>query len=56
MTTREPQDRGAPPPSVRRDGFVDSYGFFALLLMSVFVLALALTIVGLTGPSWLGFS
>jgi hypothetical protein len=56
MTTREPGDRVAPHASVATEGFFDSYGFFALLVMSVFALSIALAIVGYTAPSWLGFS
>jgi hypothetical protein len=39
-----------------REGFADSYGFFAVIVMSAFVVAVVLAIVGFTAHSWLGFS
>jgi hypothetical protein len=56
MTNGELEQQGAPHPSSGRDGFVDSFGFFALAVMSFFVAATALAIVGFTSPHWLGFS
>jgi hypothetical protein len=56
MTTRESDHRDAQEPSIHTVGFSDSHAFFALILMSMFAIALALAIVGLTMPSWLGFS
>lgn len=55
MSNRELRHQGAPHPFGRTAGFVDSYGFFALMVMSFFVVAIALYIVGFTAPSWLGF-
>jgi hypothetical protein len=50
----QPRDeRQAPTATVR---FRDSYTFFALILTFFYVIALVLTIVGFTEPSWLGFS
>jgi len=56
MTDRELEHEGSAHPSGRKQGFVDSYGFFALAVMAFFVVATALAIIGFTAPSWLGFS
>ena len=44
------------PDQQKPDHFVDSHGFFAFILMAMFAAAIALSIVGFTTPSWLGFS
>jgi len=56
MTTRESNPRDEQQPSIRSGGFVDSHGFFALILMFMFAVAIVLSIIGFTTPSWLGFS
>ncbi len=51
---RELQQQGSQHAGERRERFIDSYGFFALLVMSCFGIAIALEIVGLVAPAWLG--
>ena len=38
------------------EGFPDSFGLFAAIVMGTFAIATLLAIVGLAQPSWLGFS
>jgi hypothetical protein len=56
VTTQTLQHLSVTRPAVRTESFADSYSLFALIVMSMFVLAVAFAIVGLTMPSWLGFS
>jgi hypothetical protein len=43
-------------PSVHAEGLTGSYSFFAMLVVSVFVIAIGLAVIGLViAPSWMGF-
>lgn len=56
MTTREPRHHATMPASARGEGLADSFSLFALIVMSTFAVAIAVAIVGLAAPAWLGFS
>ncbi len=56
MTAHELPLRGATHSSGPADGFADSFSLFALIVMSTFVIAIGLAIVGLSSPGWLGFN
>ena len=51
-----PEHQGQSPSSAADDGFTSSHAFFAAILMTMFAIAIVLSIIGLTSPSWLGFS
>lgn len=43
-------------PSSGPTSSVDTFGAFAVMVMTMFVIATVLAIIGFTSPSWLGFS
>ena len=56
MATHELPYQGAPHAPARAEAFADSFNLFALIVMSMFVVAIGFALVGLGTPSWLGFS
>lgn len=56
MTTHELPYHGAVHAPVHAEAFADSFNLFALIVMSTFVVAIGFALVGLSTPSWLGFS
>ena len=56
MTTHEPARQGAVHAPAHAEAFADSFNLFALIVMSTFVIAMTLALIGLSTPSWLGFN
>ena len=48
-------------PAMRRSSagampsMLDSFGLYATIVLGTFVVAIAFAVIGLAGPSWLGF-
>lgn len=55
MTAHDLPYRAEVPASARTEGFADSFNLFALIVMSTFVVAIALAFTGFATPGWLGF-
>jgi hypothetical protein len=57
MTTHElPYQGAAAHAPAHAESFADSFNLFALIVMSTFVIAVTLALIGLSTPSWLGFA
>lgn len=56
MTKHKPAGQGAVHAPAHAEAFADSFNFFALIVMSTFVIAMTFALVGLSTPSWLGFN